>query len=209
MPDFDLEYIGFKNDDTKDCLTTQPTVTCTATKDSPEGEYEVTVSGGEAQNYAITCTNGKLTITKADAEEQGSESRKIINLSIGSSGNYVDKTRVVFNESAKLTYETECDASKIISTEADFQIYSLDASNVKYSINERPTDNGIVPLGIVVKKTGSVSIAATKMDCAVVLVDNTLNTEYDLVMVIIPLNAKQEHTKIDSQSKRLLHNLRP
>ena len=66
LPDFELEYVGFKNEDTKDCLTTQPTVTCAATENSPEGEYEVTVTGGEAQNYAITCTNGKLIITKAD-----------------------------------------------------------------------------------------------------------------------------------------------
>ena len=55
----------------------------------------------------------------------------------------------------------------------------MDASNVKYSINERPADNGNVTLGIVVKNVGSVSIAATRMDCPVVLVDKTQNVEYD------------------------------
>ena len=79
LPNFDLDYIGFKNDDTKDCLTTQPTVACTATKDSPEGEYEVTVTGGEAQNYDISCTNGKLIITKAETEDPGEKNRKIVN----------------------------------------------------------------------------------------------------------------------------------
>ena len=176
LPVFDLNYIGFKNDETADVLTTLPTVSCTATSDSPEGEYVVTVSGGEAANYDITCTNGKLTITKADT---GDETRKLINLSIGSSGTYVDKTRIVFNENASLSYETACDAAKMISSSADYQIYTLDASGVKYSINERPADNGMVPLGIIVNKTGSVSISATKMDCPIVLVDKVLETEYD------------------------------
>ena len=40
IPDFELDYIGFKNEDTKDCLTTQPTVSCTATDNYPVGEYE-------------------------------------------------------------------------------------------------------------------------------------------------------------------------
>ncbi len=112
LPAFDLNYVGFKNNDTEECLTTLPTVSCTATSDSPEGEYVVTVSGGEAANYDITCTNGKLTITKADT---GDESRKLINLSIGSSGTYVDKTRIVFNENSSLSYETACDAAKMFS----------------------------------------------------------------------------------------------
>lgn len=65
-PEFTLEYEGFKNNETKDVLTKQPTASTTATKESPVGDYTVTVSGAEAQNYEITYENGKLTVTAAD-----------------------------------------------------------------------------------------------------------------------------------------------
>lgn len=67
MPEFTLSYTGFKNGETKDVLTKQPTVMCEANASSAPGEYPVTVSGAEAQNYAISYTNGKLIVTDADA----------------------------------------------------------------------------------------------------------------------------------------------
>ena len=65
-PAFELTYEGFKNEETAEVLTTQPSIRTTATADSPIGEYEVIVNGAEAQNYAISYVNGKLTITEAD-----------------------------------------------------------------------------------------------------------------------------------------------
>ena len=62
-PTFTPTFSGFKNSETKTVLTKQPTVTTTATKESPAGSYTVTVSGAEAQNYDITYQNGTLTIT--------------------------------------------------------------------------------------------------------------------------------------------------
>jgi hypothetical protein len=67
MPEFTLTYTGFKNDETKDVLTKQATVSCSATVASEPGEYPVTVSGAEAQNYDISYTDGKLTVIPADA----------------------------------------------------------------------------------------------------------------------------------------------
>ena len=67
MPDFSLTYTGFKNDETKDVLTQLPTVSCNANEASAPGEYPVTVSGAEAQNYDISYTNGKLIVVDADA----------------------------------------------------------------------------------------------------------------------------------------------
>ena len=61
-PEFTLTYEGFKNEETKDALTKQPIITTTATKESAVGEYEVKVSGAEAQNYEISYTNGVLII---------------------------------------------------------------------------------------------------------------------------------------------------
>ena len=65
-PEFTLTYEGWKNNETEDVLTKKPTATTTATKESEPGEYEVTVSGGESQNYELSYTNGKLIVTEAD-----------------------------------------------------------------------------------------------------------------------------------------------
>ena len=66
-PEFTLEYEGFKNNETKDVLTKQPTASTTATKESAIDDYTVTVSGAEAQNYEISYVNGTLKVTEADA----------------------------------------------------------------------------------------------------------------------------------------------
>ena len=67
LPTFEATYEGFKNSETSDVLTKQPSFTTTATSDSNLGEYVISVSGAEAQNYDIIHVRGKLTIVKADA----------------------------------------------------------------------------------------------------------------------------------------------
>ena len=62
-PPFELSYSGFKNGETLAVLTKLPSVATTATADSEPGDYDVVVSGAEAQNYDITYVNGKLTVT--------------------------------------------------------------------------------------------------------------------------------------------------
>ena len=64
-PVFALTYNGFKNKETRSVLTKKPTVTCEATKDSPPGDYEIIVSGAEAQNYDISYQSGWLKIEEA------------------------------------------------------------------------------------------------------------------------------------------------
>jgi len=64
IPTFTLTYNGFRNNDWEtDAFTTKPTATTTATSTSKPGTYPITVSGGAAQNYALTYTQGTLTIT--------------------------------------------------------------------------------------------------------------------------------------------------
>ena len=63
-PKFEVTYSGFKNNETSAVLTTQPTVSCSATKESPADVYDITVSGATAQNYDITYKNGTLTVTE-------------------------------------------------------------------------------------------------------------------------------------------------
>ncbi len=67
LPELKAVYSGFKNEETETVLTKKPTLSTEAKADSPAGEYEVTVSGAEAENYEITYQPGKLTVTSADA----------------------------------------------------------------------------------------------------------------------------------------------
>lgn len=62
-PEFEVTYSTLRNREKIDeVLTQHPTVTCEATIDSPSGEYDIIVSGAEAQNYEFTYINGKLTV---------------------------------------------------------------------------------------------------------------------------------------------------
>ena len=61
-PEFTLIYSGFKNNETKSVLSSQPVVTCSADKNSPAGTYDVKVSGAAARNYNIVYVSGKLTV---------------------------------------------------------------------------------------------------------------------------------------------------
>jgi len=66
LPTFEATYEGFKNNETNSVLTTQPTISTTATSASEPGTYEITISGAEATNYDVSYVKGTLTITKAD-----------------------------------------------------------------------------------------------------------------------------------------------
>ena len=62
IPEFELQYDGFKNYETEEVLTKMPSVSCNATANSAPGRYEIIVSGAEAQNYDISYQSGWLTI---------------------------------------------------------------------------------------------------------------------------------------------------
>ncbi len=68
-PQFDYEYNtdDFKGDDklNPDSVLSQlPKISCTATNKSEVGQYEVTLSGAEADNYEFTYTSGMHTVTQ-------------------------------------------------------------------------------------------------------------------------------------------------
>ena len=64
LPDFVATYEGFKNEETEQVLTTLPTISCDITNTDVVGEYPITISGADGNNYEIEYTNGKLIIEK-------------------------------------------------------------------------------------------------------------------------------------------------
>ena len=67
MPVFKASYVGFKNGEDESVLTKQPVFSCEANEASAPAEYAVTISGAEAENYAISYEQGHLTLVEADA----------------------------------------------------------------------------------------------------------------------------------------------
>ena len=66
IPSLGVSYTGFVNGDGIPSLTTQPTVSTTATAASPAGTYPITASGAVDPNYTFTYQTGTLTIGKAN-----------------------------------------------------------------------------------------------------------------------------------------------
>lgn len=64
-PSLALTYVGFVNGDLESDLDTPPMVETTADQSSDAGVYAITGTGGDDINYAITYTDGELTISKA------------------------------------------------------------------------------------------------------------------------------------------------
>jgi MBG domain (YGX type) len=65
VPSLSVSYSGFVNGDNSSSLTTQPTVSTTASSASPAGTYPITASGAVDPNYTITYLAGTLTVGKA------------------------------------------------------------------------------------------------------------------------------------------------
>jgi hypothetical protein len=70
-------FSGFVNGDTPASLSTQPSLSTTATATSNAGTYPITASAAAAPNYTISYLAGTLTVTLAQPSHFGrSRSRK-------------------------------------------------------------------------------------------------------------------------------------
>ncbi len=106
--------------------------------------------------------------------------RRLTDLTV-SDGTNSDRTRIVLNDKATLSYDMMCDASKFMSEAKVAQIYSLDNEGNQYAINERPEADGIVKLGFTAPASGCFTIAITRNTVEdVVLVDNQLQQSVNL-----------------------------
>ena len=110
------------------------------------------------------------------ANTRGEKTRYLINLVIND-GTNTDKTRVVFNDRCSADYEIGTDAAKFMTTDKP-QVYTTDAKQVRYAINERP--EGDVCIGYVATQAGEMTISVKRIDKAVVLYDTEANLQIDL-----------------------------
>lgn len=130
--------------------------------------------------FRLTQTDSqkRSSVNKAKRLAKGVDvNRQMVNLTL-SDGTHTDKTRIVFNEDKTQRYELDCDAAKFESSTAVPQLYTLEANNVQFAINERPL--GSVNLGFEVQKSGDYIISAIRMDSPMLLKDNLTDATVDL-----------------------------
>jgi len=79
-PVLTISYTGFVNGDDSNAIT-EPTITTTANTGSDVGNYPIELAGGTASNYALTLTNGVLSITKATLTATADDKSRVYNTS--------------------------------------------------------------------------------------------------------------------------------
>ena len=142
----------------------------------PEGTASV---GFNADNQMTKTQKETLKVSQAKARlaRKIDVQRLLVNLVL-EQDSVTDRTRVVFNNRQKMAYETACDAAKF-ETEGVPQLYTLDDDGVRYAINERPMNDGVVRIGFTASLSGEYTLDAVRMDTEVVLYDAEMNVVYD------------------------------
>ena len=103
--------------------------------------------------------------------------RKIFNI-VMSDGTTEDRTRFVLNSDASCDYELDKDASKFISDNHSAMLVYTVEDGVRYAINERPVDKGIIGLGFYAPVEGEYILSLnTKQEDKLILIDNETKTE--------------------------------
>ena len=125
-----------------------------------EKSFSLAAAGRNTTNAPVASSAKRMA--KAQRRVMAS-ARRILNLSISAAaGAEMDRTRIVLNPVASTLYEVCTDVAKMLTDDCNIaQCYTLAADNdkEKYSINERPLDEGTVRLGAIFANDGDYSLA--------------------------------------------------
>lgn len=126
----------------------------------------------------------------AKAETPQEQTRWLVDVEL-SDGEQSDQTRFVLNEKASMSYETSCDASKFFEDgTACPQLFTIEDLE-PLAINERPLNDGTVQLGMIVAKSGTYTINATRNQFQhLYLIDYETGRETDLATDSYTFNAE-------------------
>lgn len=134
--------------------------------------------GIQGKQFTATVSRQE-NIVRRSAQKGG---RSLFDLQIGHNG-YTDRTRVVLNENASEEYEPTRDASKFFSDDPGMpQIYTTDAEGNSLAINERPTNDGCIALGIYIPTGGEYTLSLSRSDGKAIVKDALTGTETPLDM---------------------------
>ncbi len=143
-------------------------------------EMTFPAAGRETRVQAQEKMTGKQA-APARIRKTASNSRQFVKLTL-TDGEYTDRTRVIFNTEASSDYEIGVDAVKMMGSPLPVQLFTIGMQGERYSINERPlTTNGeTIRLGYYAPESGTLTLAAERMDTTVAIYDNIAHCEVDL-----------------------------
>lgn len=139
----------------------------------PVDQESITFDKAGRQKDAIVHALAAQAIKPASA----SVSRTLYNITL-SDGLVEDHTRFVINNNATRTYELDKDASKFITDNNKALLVYTVEDGVKYAINERPMDSGIVEVGFFAPEDGEFTLTLNSLkNESIKLIDHETSTE--------------------------------
>ena len=103
--------------------------------------------------------------------------RLLVNITIKNAEDLTDRTRIVYNDKAKMEYEIGTDISKF-HTDGVPQLYTLNGTT-RYAINERPMGGDEIKLGYIAPKAGVYTLSVPRQDAEIEIYDNVAGTVVD------------------------------
>ena len=148
-PEFTVNYNGFVGNDDEKILTKKPSASTEATKTTDVGTYQITISGGVADNYKFSYNAGTLTINKA--EQYITWIQNLSNLHVGDqvkmkaeSSSGLPITYQILNSNIAEVYSTGKDDYLDCVEEGDVQIVAIQEGNKNYYTSPRSRKNIVI-----------------------------------------------------------------
>lgn len=142
----------------------------------PVDQAEITFDvEGRQHNFTVRTIE---PTTRAKAIDLVDANREVYNLSL-SNGETSDRTRIVINPKAEMSYNAAYDAGKMMSERTlTAQLYTI-GDDIDYAINERPLGDGIVHIGVRFAKNGTYTLAL-EGDKTAILTDHQEGKQVEL-----------------------------
>ncbi|MDO3627646.1 MBG domain-containing protein, partial [Mucilaginibacter sp. BT774] len=175
LPALTASYTGFVNGDNSSSLTTQPTISTTATAASPVNTYPITASGAVNPNYTISYVAGTLTVNKVGLTITADNKSK--DYGAGLPVLTVSYTGFVNgdNSSSLTTQPTISTTGTLSSPVGNYSITASGAVNPNYSISYVPGTLSINKLAVCAAYNGvmfantDVSLSSTHVNLSIVI----------------------------------------
>lgn len=142
----------------------------------PVDQAEITFDA-EGRQHNLTARTIEPT-TRAKAMDLVDANREVYNLSL-SNGETSDRTRIVINPKAEMSYNAAHDAGKMMSERTlTAQLYTI-GDDIDYAINERPLGDGIIRIGARFAENGTYTLAL-EGDKTAILTDHQEGKQVEL-----------------------------
>lgn len=142
----------------------------------PVDQAEITFDvEGRQHNFTVRTIE---PTTRAKAIDLVDANREVYNLNL-SNGETSDRTRIVINPKAEMSYNAAYDAGKMMSERTlTAQLYTI-GDDIDYAINERPLGDGIVHIGVRFAENGTYTLAL-EGDKTAILTDHQEGKQVEL-----------------------------